>query len=329
LARDTSPPGTWMNGFTSYSMWWVLIQHDTWMHHGDRAYLESQRGYLAELMLRLASSIDAGGRETLADSRFLDWPTAGNTEAVHEGLQALLLMTLRAGENLLEVLGEEEARMACAVSISKMRPFRLGGPSSKQSAALMILAGLIDEKRGAAILKKDGATGLSTFFGYYVLDALAKAGEIHTPLDLIRHYWGAMLDFGATTFWEHFDLAWTENAARIDELVPDGKKDLHGDFGAHCYQGFRHSLCHGWAGGPTAWLSRQVLGIRPLAPGFTKVEIAPRLGDLKWAEGSYPTPFGEINARFESQGDRKIATKLSVPKGVEVQSKHGIQPTCH
>ena len=43
-----------------------------------------------------------------------------------------------------------------------------------------------------------------------------------------------------------------ETHARIDELVPPGKKDLHGDFGAYCYVGFRHSLCHGWASGPTA-----------------------------------------------------------------------------
>ena len=91
----------------------------------------------------------------------------------------------------------------------------------------------------------------------------AKAGETDTALDFIRAYWGGMLDLGATTFWEDFDLGWTENAGRIDELVPPGKKDIHGDFGAYCYIGFRHSLCHGWAGGPTAWLSQHVLGIRP------------------------------------------------------------------
>ena len=81
-------------------------------------------------------------------------------------------------------------------------------------------------------------------------------------LDCIRQYWGAMLDLGATTFWEDFDLDWTANAGRIDELVPAGKKDIHGDFGNYCYKGFRHSLCHGWASGPTAWLSEHVLGVQ-------------------------------------------------------------------
>jgi len=86
-----------------------------------------------------------------------------------------------------------------------------------------------------------------------------------------------MLDLGATTFWEDFNLEWTSNAARIDELVPAGKKDIHGDYGAYCYLGFRHSLCHGWASGPTAWLSQNVLGVKPLTPGCQRVRVAPQL----------------------------------------------------
>ena len=47
-------------------------------------------------------------------------------------------------------------------------------------------------------------------------------------------YWGAMIDLGATSFWEDFDINWIPNAAPIDELVPEGKKDIHGDCGAYC-----------------------------------------------------------------------------------------------
>lgn len=87
-----------------------------------------------------------------------------------------------------------------------------------------------------------------------------------------------MLKLGATTFWEDFDISWTENAAGIDEIVPEGKTDIHGDFGKHCYKQFRHSLCHGWASGPTAFLSQKVLGIEILEPGCKKVRII-----LTWA----------------------------------------------
>jgi hypothetical protein len=168
------------------------------------------------------------------------------------------------------------------------------------------------------VMAVDGARRMSTFYGYYVLQARAAAGDYQGCLDVIREYWGAMLDLGATTFWEDFDLDWTTNAARIDELVPPGKKDIHGDFGNYCYLGFRHSLCHGWASGPTAWLSEHVLGIQIVEPGATTVRIEPHLGDLEWVEGSFPLPQGLVQVRHERQEDGSIRSKIAAPPGVEV-----------
>ena len=65
----------------------------------------------------------------------------------------------------------------------------------------------------------------------------------------MKEYYGGMLSVGATTFWEDFDIEWLNNSARIDEVVSNDKKDIHGDFGDHCYKGFRHSFCHGWSSG--------------------------------------------------------------------------------
>ena len=71
--------------------------------------------------------------------------------------------------------------------------------------------------------------------------------------------YGAMLDKGATTFWEDFDLAWVEGSGRIDEFPQNGEKDIHGDYGAYCYVGFRHSLCHGWSAGVIAFMKEENL----------------------------------------------------------------------
>lgn len=144
------------------------------------------------------------------------------------------------------------------------------------------------------------------------------AGYYDEAMDIIREYWGGMLDMGATTFWEDFDLDWTKNASRIDEFVPEGKDDIHGDFGGYCYKGYRHSLCHGWASGPTAWLSNHVLGVEIIEPGCKKVCITPHLGDLKWAEGFYPTPYGQIYIRHEKLPDGTVKTSIKAPKGVKV-----------
>ena len=228
-------------------------------------------------------------------------------------------MTLESGARLMTTLADADTAKLCTDAATLGRKVVPDVNGSKSGAALLTLAGMTDAKKTASeVLKVGGAKGVSTFYGFYVLQALAKAGEMDAALDIVRTYWGAMLDRGATTFWEDFDLAWTKDAGRIDELVPPGKKDLHGDFGAYCYLGFRHSFCHGWASGPTAWLSQQVLGIQPLEPGFTKVRITPQLGSLRWAEGTYPTPRGIIHVRHERQADGSIKSDIKAPEGIEV-----------
>jgi alpha-L-rhamnosidase len=319
LTRDLTPVSAWMNGISSYSMWWVLIQEQWWMHGGDRPYLEAQRSYLQGLLKKFASLIGPDGHERIDGTRFLDWPSSSNPQGVTAGLQALLVMTLESGSRLMHTLGDEQTAALCTAAAAEGHRVVPEVNASKSGAALLALAGMMDARNAADdILKVGGPKNISTFYGYYVLQALAKAGETDTALDFISTYWGAMLDLGATTFWEDFDLDWTKNAGRIDELVPLGKIDVHGGYGAYCYIGFRHSLCHGWASGPTAWLSENVLGITPLEPGFTRVRIVPQLGHLKWAEGSYPTPLGAIKVRHERQPDGSIKSQIDAPAGITV-----------
>jgi hypothetical protein len=309
-----------MNGISSYSMWWVLIHEDLWLHQGDRAYLEAQRPYLTGLLQRLTHLVGSDGRERIDGMRFLDWPSSPNQQGVTAGLQALLVMTLDSGARLMTTLGDTATATLCAEAAARGRQIVPDVNGSKAGAALLALAGMTDAKLTAeTVLKAGGPKGLSTFYGFYVLQALARSGDAETALEFIRTYWGGMLDLGATTFWEDFNLEWTPDAARIDELVPEGRKDIHGDFGAYCYVGFRHSLCHGWASGPTAWLSQTVLGVKPLEPGFRRVLITPQLGNLGWAEGTYPTPRGPIRVRHERKSDGTITSRIDAPKGMKVQ----------
>jgi hypothetical protein len=320
LTRDVTPVKEWMNGISSYSMWWVLIHEDLWMHHGNREYLAAQKDYLTALLKRLADLVGPDGTEKIDGMRFLDWPSSPNQQGVTAGLQALLVMSLESGARLMNTLGDSDTARLCTEAANRGRKVVPDVNHSKSGAALLALAGMVDPKQAAEnVLKPGGPKGVSTFYGFYVLQALAKSGNAETALEFIRTYWGAMLDLGATTFWEDFNLEWVPNAGRIDELAPPGKKDIHGDYGAYCYVGFRHSLCHGWASGPTAWLSQTVLGIKPVAPGFKRVRISPQLGNLQWAEGTYPTPRGPIYVRHERQPDGKVVSKIKTPRGVKVE----------
>lgn len=331
LVKETTALPGWMNGISSYSIWWIIIQRDWYYHHGDLEYLKKQKPYLMDLLKLLFTKVDENGIERL-DSRFLDWPSNAHPEAIHAGLQALMMIAMQSGNELCEILGESALAAECEQMYEKMKAaaptvcqtyFNSGkattAPGNKQGASLLTLAGLMDAKEANdKVISVEGARGFSTFYGYYMLQAMAKAGNYEGAMEIIRNYWGAMLDLGATSFWEDFDIDWLENAARIDELVPEGKVDVHRDKGAYCYVGYRHSFCHGWASGPTAWLSEHVLGVEVLEPGCKKVKIEPHLGELEWVEGSFPTPHGVIEISHRRTADGKIVSKIKAPKGVKV-----------
>jgi alpha-L-rhamnosidase len=319
LARQSTPLPGWMNGISSYSMWWILNHHNWYMYQGNLAYLQEQKEYMMDLLNQLIEKIDESGMEKLDGGRFLDWPSSENQEAVHAGLQALMVMTMNAGADLCAALKEPEIKDKCLKASERLKNHIPSHNNSKQAAALLALADLIPaEKANQEVLAVDGAKRMSTFYGYYMLQAMAKAGNYTGALDVIRTYWGAMLDLGATTFWEDFNLDWTSNASRIDEVVPESKKDIHGDFGAYCYVGLRHSFCHGWASGPTSWLTEHILGITVIEPGCKTIRINPHLGDLQWVEGTFPTPLGVVSVRHEKQPDGKVKTNYKAPKCIKV-----------
>ncbi|MBQ6576678.1 MAG: alpha-L-rhamnosidase, partial [Bacteroidales bacterium] len=213
--------------------------------------------------------------------------------------------------------GDSQMESSCQQTASKLRNYIPESGGNKQAAALLSISGLGDPEACAQTILNDGPNGFSTFFGYYMLDALAKAGKYEEAMKMISDYWGAMIDLGATTFWEDLEYSQVAKASRIDELVPEGAYDIHGDGGAYCYVGYRHSYCHGWASGPTSWLSQHVLGVKAVEPGYAKVKIEPHLGDLEWAEGTVPTPYGVIKVSHKKGADGKVITNISLPKGVK------------
>ncbi len=319
LIRDKTPLPGWMNGISSYSMWWVLVHAEIYRQNGDLEYLKDQSDYLVPLLQQLMDKIGEDGREKLDGHRFLDWPSSENQPAIHAGYQALMAMTLTEGAELCRVMGDQAMALRCSEMAEKLKSVVPEINDSKQAAALLSLAGIIPAREAVdEVLSVGGGRNFSTFYGYYMLQAMAQSGDYVMAMDIIKEYWGGMLALGATTFWEDFNLEWATNAYGIDQLPVEGKDDIHGDFGDYCYVGLRHSLCHGWASGPTAWLSEHVLGIKILEPGCTKVSIIPNLGNLEWAEGTYPTPYGVISVKHRRQSDGSVKSEIKAPREVKI-----------
>jgi hypothetical protein len=166
--------------------------------------------------------------------------------------------------------------------------------SFKQTRAFQILAGR-DPAGQAEFLEKDGAVGFSTFMAYYILKADAMAGG-KKMLSLITEYFGGMLSRGATTFWEDFDVAWLEDSGSIDAFPEEGQKDIHGDFGAFCYEGFRHSLCHGWSSGVLAFIIEHIMGLALQWDGAYRIE--PCTEGLETIEAKLPFQAGWLHLQI-------------------------------
>ncbi len=316
--RDTTGADKWMNTMPPYTLWWIRCQHDWYRYTGNKCYLAQQHEYLKVMFGNLVKYIGDDNRCKMPRG-FLDWPTQHNRKAVDSGMHALMLLAFEDGVRIASALGDTDMEEQCRQATERLRQYIPAPEGSKQVAALLALSGLRDAaEMNQEVLSKNGIEGFSTFYGYYMLEAMAKAGDIGGGIRAVRDYWGAMLDMGATSFWEDFNVAWTNNAFRIDELPVEGKRDIHGDFGEFCYKGFRHSLCHGWAAGPSAWLIKHVLGIQPMDVGCKTVRVKPFLGDLEWAEGRFPTPAGVVRVRHVRQPDGSVKSEIQAPEGIVV-----------
>lgn len=111
------------------------------------------------------------------------------------------------------------------------------------------------------------------YFSFFLHRALAKVGATDKLLTRIQERWGAMLDAGATTWWEE----WVQRPGS--------------------------SECHAWSGAPTFDLSTNVLGVEPVDPGFSTFAVAPKTGTLSYAKGVYPTVKGDIRVSWTNNAN--------------------------
>ncbi len=77
----------------------------------------------------------------------------------------------------------------------------------------------------------------------------------------------------------------------------------------------RQDWNHAWGTAPINVITRRLMGIRPLAPGFKKVMIAPSPGDLRSAGIKTPTIHGPVSMNFACKG-KEFLMDLAIPAGI-------------
>lgn len=173
MACRQFPLPCWLNDMSAYSMWYLIIHRDWYLHSGDRDFLERHRGYILGLIDAIDACVDENGDEHLSRWRFLDWPSSPDEAGVEAGYRALLCLAMQSGEQLCETLGDVEHAARCrrieACILRQTKPHN----GLKQAAALMALAGTISaEDACREAISVGGAKGFSTFYGYYMLEAM-------------------------------------------------------------------------------------------------------------------------------------------------------------
>ncbi len=312
-----------VNTIASYSALWVTGEADFYRHSGDLVYLKSVHGQMVGLLKVMDAELDVQGLFTNPEKHkvFVDWSSgfSADTAEARAATHLEFYLAYKEAAYLLGEMGDAESAGIYKVKAERLRVAAQANLVDRatgtfgtrwQTNAMAVVSGAASEEEQKAIwgrvLSRVDATmmgpmqpdtGVTPYYGFYVLSAMAKLGHRAEALQWMRDYWGGMIAEGATSFWEAYDPRWP-------------KQDFHAHLEADGKTGYYASLAHGWASGPTAWLMQEVLGIEPMAAGFREVTVRPDLAGLQWARGAEPTPRGLIKVSVE-----KGAVRVSLPEG--------------
>ncbi len=252
LAKKQFPLPLFMNRISTYSAWWIIILADYYKEFKCTNYIKKNLKYLVGLLNQFETVIDENGDLTSVARYLFDWPTK-DTPDEQTGVKLLFIVGLNSAIYLLNEFGLSTQKAENLKQRFLLKPLNVVSKKQVIAFKYFALGEISDEEYNMLI--EGGANGFSTFMSYYILTAIASRDEA-LAIKLMKEYYGAMIDRGATTFWEDFDMAWLEGSGRIDEIDPS-KSDIHGDHGAFCYVGYRHSLCHGWSAGVAKFIKER------------------------------------------------------------------------
>jgi len=295
-----------------FSLFWVLMLHDYWMHRPDAAFVEAHlsgvRGVLEWFENRLGPD---GVLGPLPWWNFVDWVDQypyGVPPGAAEGGSAVVSLqfayALRCASQMSLAFGrdweaahyrdlsERVGRATLAACWSAERGLLANTPEKKMFSqhtnALAILLDIIppqeQKKVFERITSQPDVVRATFYFQFYVLEAMRHCGLGEDYVARLEP-WRDMIRYGLTTFAE------TPEPTRSD--------------------------CHAWSASPAWGFLSSVCGIRPSAPGFRTVRIEPALGPLKQAKASMPHPDGTLAVSLERKGARGVSAVIELPGAVQ------------
>ncbi|KAL2877083.1 hypothetical protein SGCOL_007705 [Colletotrichum sp. CLE4] len=229
---------------------------------------------------------DAGVNTTTYQTRLDNLRSAINTNLWNQNLNAYIL-----SETMQTGFAQDANALAILAGVPPS-PNTTASILSTLSRDLFLPAGPLAFSNST--IPSGFAQKISPYASSYHLRAALSARDASTALTLLKTLWAPM----ANPQHENYTGCFWET------LNPDGTPGL----------GIVTSLCHGWAAGPTAELSRYVLGIQTIVPGFAEWKVEPLTLGLEWARGRYPTVLGDVAVNWRFEGEM-LRMEIESPAG--------------
>ncbi|GME29014.1 putative alpha-L-rhamnosidase C [Neofusicoccum parvum] len=159
-------------------------------------------------------------------------------------------------------------------------------------AALLVPAGALAFSPAASPRR---LRSISPYASGHHLRAALAGGDRAAAAHLLRRLYAPMADPAAAN---HTGCFW-------EALTEAGAPGL----------GPATSLCHAWGAAAAGELSRSVLGVRPVRPGFAEWAVRPVRMGLGWARGRQVTPAGPIDVEWAVDGRGRWGINVTSPAG--------------
>lgn len=300
-ARDRQESAT-------FAMIWPWMLRDYAWWRDDLAWVHTMAPVMRGLVEALDNYADDTGLLVHPPGwLFVDWVpqwSDGWAPGTQQGRRSALvnfeyLLALQAAEEVEEALGEPllaERWRKKAVSVARAMPRAFWSAKRGLWADDESLTGFSQHAQAFAIIAGLRAPKLSRWS-----DA-TKAGIIPATIQF-QHYTFEAFGLLARGDLVMADMALWRGLVKKHALTPEENPEIN------------RSECHAWGSHPLFHLHATIAGVRPAAPGFAQVRIAPQPGDLREINTVLPHPRGEIKLNAKFDGVRVVA-EVSLPKDV-------------
>ena len=319
---NCSYPNCNPNIIPGFSIYYILMIYDHMMYFGDRKLVEKYMPTVERILqffeehLSEKGYVGKTGGLIMEEAfwSFIDWaqewnPTSGMPPAGLKGpipMESLLyIYGLQHAAKLAEYLGrKDEASQFTERAVKAQNAVRTycvntdgmvqDGPGveeySQHCQVFACLTDTIDTDQARVnilrtIEEKDHFAQCTVAMRFYLFRALEKT-DLYAYTDQYWEAWRTMIKNHCTTCVES--------------------------------EAYARSECHAWGSLALYELPGTILGVRPAAPGYEKIEIRPVSGYLKEAEGTVKTPKGMIYVKWTKEGD-KLDITYQTPDSVKDQ----------